>query len=181
MTASPAPASVGADVGASGSGRRTLGLVVGAVGVVGLGIGTGFALSAKSKYDESVGFVAAPTTRTSAPSRALRCGIELAARATSPRLRSAWVELRSLRARFCSLRRPLRPARPRGFGSCQRPVPVRQGSSWSVRTSTTLCRRRPSPDPSSRVSAFRGRWRASKHVGARASVCRFLSRSPRPA
>jgi len=51
----PAPASVGADVGASGSGRRTLGLVVGAVGVVGLGIGTGFALSAKSKYDESVG------------------------------------------------------------------------------------------------------------------------------
>jgi len=55
MTTSPAPASVGGDAGTSGNGRRTLGLVVGAVGVVGLGIGTGFALSAKSKYDESIG------------------------------------------------------------------------------------------------------------------------------
>ena len=56
MTASPAPVSVSGDTGASGNGRRTLGLVVGAVGVVGLGIGTGFALSAKSKYNESVRF-----------------------------------------------------------------------------------------------------------------------------
>ncbi len=37
-----------------GSGRRTVGLIVGGAGVVGLALGTVFALSAKSKYDESL-------------------------------------------------------------------------------------------------------------------------------
>ncbi len=45
---------VGADARGHGNGHRTLGLVVGGVGIVGLGIGTVFALSAKSKYDDSV-------------------------------------------------------------------------------------------------------------------------------
>ena len=37
-----------------GSGRRNVALIVGGVGVVGLGLGTVFALSAKSKYDDSL-------------------------------------------------------------------------------------------------------------------------------
>ena len=54
-------AAVSADVVAptSGSGRRTLGLVVGGAGLVGLGIGTAFALKAKSNYDDSLPFCAA--------------------------------------------------------------------------------------------------------------------------
>ena len=39
------------EAGDPGSGRRSLGLVVGAVGLVGLGLGTVVALSGKSKYD----------------------------------------------------------------------------------------------------------------------------------
>jgi len=42
------------DVPADGKSRRTLALVVGGVGVVGLGIGTVFALQAKAKYDDSL-------------------------------------------------------------------------------------------------------------------------------
>jgi hypothetical protein len=52
-----ATASSGAVVAAdssSGRGRRTLGLVVGGVGIVGLGVGTVFALNAKSKYNDSL-------------------------------------------------------------------------------------------------------------------------------
>lgn len=37
-----------------GSGRRTTGLIVGGVGIVSIGVGTVFALSAKSKYDDSL-------------------------------------------------------------------------------------------------------------------------------
>jgi len=56
VTSAPPPGgAVRTDVGGSGSGRRTLGLVVGTVGVVGIGVGTGFALNAKSKYNESLG------------------------------------------------------------------------------------------------------------------------------
>jgi hypothetical protein len=47
-------AAPGADVGSPGSGRRTIALVIGGVGVVGLGVGTVFALSAKSKKDDSL-------------------------------------------------------------------------------------------------------------------------------
>jgi len=59
-SAAVSPASAGgvvhADVGSSGSGRRTLGLVVGGVGIVGVGIGTLSALRAKSKYNDSLPF-----------------------------------------------------------------------------------------------------------------------------
>jgi serine/threonine-protein kinase len=44
-----------AETGASrGSGQRILGVVFGGLGIVGLGVGTAFALSAKSKYDDSL-------------------------------------------------------------------------------------------------------------------------------
>ena len=39
---------------AAGSARRTLAFIVGGAGVIGLGVGAGFAISAKSKYDESL-------------------------------------------------------------------------------------------------------------------------------
>jgi hypothetical protein len=42
------------DTGAPGKSRRTLGLIVGGVGIVGLGIGTTFAVIAKSKYNDSL-------------------------------------------------------------------------------------------------------------------------------
>jgi hypothetical protein len=55
----PAPASTGeatrADVSSAGASRRTLGLVVAGVGVVGLGVGTVFVLKAKSNNDDSLG------------------------------------------------------------------------------------------------------------------------------
>jgi hypothetical protein len=38
-----------------GSSQATIGIVVGAVGLVGVGLGTAFALSAKSKYNDSLG------------------------------------------------------------------------------------------------------------------------------
>lgn len=53
---SVAPSGAHADAGGSGSGRRTLGLVVGGVGIVGVGIGTALALHAKSKYNQSLPF-----------------------------------------------------------------------------------------------------------------------------
>jgi hypothetical protein len=46
---------VGAEVTSGGSGRRTVGLVLAGAGIVGLGLGTAFALKAKSNYDDSVG------------------------------------------------------------------------------------------------------------------------------
>jgi serine/threonine-protein kinase len=50
----PPPAALSAGTGAGGKGRRTLGLIVGGVGIVGLGIGTAFAISAKAAYDDSL-------------------------------------------------------------------------------------------------------------------------------
>jgi hypothetical protein len=57
--AAPAPAPApppapGADDGSAGRGQRILGLVVGGIGVVGLGVGTVFAIVAKNKYDDSL-------------------------------------------------------------------------------------------------------------------------------
>jgi serine/threonine-protein kinase len=52
-SASSSVAMIGADSSAGG-GRRTLGLVIGGVGIVGVGVGTVFALQAKSKYNESL-------------------------------------------------------------------------------------------------------------------------------
>jgi hypothetical protein len=47
---------MGAEVGAPNNGRRTLGWVVAGTGVIGLGVGTAFAIHAKSKYDDSLPF-----------------------------------------------------------------------------------------------------------------------------
>jgi hypothetical protein len=49
-----APMQASADTSSVGKNRRTLGLVVGGVGVAGLAVGTVFALQAKSKYDDSL-------------------------------------------------------------------------------------------------------------------------------
>jgi hypothetical protein len=49
------PASPSADTGApNGGSQRTVGLVLAGLGVVGLGVATGFAVSAKSKYNDSL-------------------------------------------------------------------------------------------------------------------------------
>jgi hypothetical protein len=49
------PASPPADTGApNGGSQRTVGLVLAGLGVVGLGVATGFAVSAKSKYNDSL-------------------------------------------------------------------------------------------------------------------------------
>jgi hypothetical protein len=51
-----APMQASVDTSSVGKNRRTLGLVVGGVGIVGLGVGTVFALQAKSKNDDSLPF-----------------------------------------------------------------------------------------------------------------------------
>jgi len=53
-TAQASTSAIVADTGSPGRGRRTLALVVGGVGIVGLGVGTAFALSAKAKKDDSL-------------------------------------------------------------------------------------------------------------------------------
>ncbi len=50
----PPVASTGVDASASGSSRRTLGLVMGGAGIVGLGVGGAIALGAKGKYNDSL-------------------------------------------------------------------------------------------------------------------------------
>ncbi len=50
----PAAAPPATDEGSRGSAQRMVGLIVGAVGVVGLGIGGAFAISAKSTYNSSL-------------------------------------------------------------------------------------------------------------------------------
>ncbi len=52
--AAPIQGTVAADVAPAGNGRRTLGLVLGGAGIVGLGVGTAFALSAKAKKNDSL-------------------------------------------------------------------------------------------------------------------------------
>jgi tetratricopeptide (TPR) repeat protein len=54
LAARQADATTGVDVAAAGKSRRRLGAIVAGAGVVGLGVGTVFALRAKSKYDESL-------------------------------------------------------------------------------------------------------------------------------
>jgi hypothetical protein len=49
------PESVPEPTSSSGGTQRVVAVVVAAVGVVGIGIGTGLAISAKNKYDESIG------------------------------------------------------------------------------------------------------------------------------
>ena len=51
----PQGEAVTADMSSAGASRRTLGLIVAGVGVVGLGVGTVFAITAKSKNDDSLG------------------------------------------------------------------------------------------------------------------------------
>jgi hypothetical protein len=53
-SATTSSGAAGADLKQAASSRRTLGLVVGGVGIVGVGIGTAFALKAKSKYNDSL-------------------------------------------------------------------------------------------------------------------------------
>jgi hypothetical protein len=52
--AAPVQSTVAADVAPAGNGRRTIGLVLGGAGIVGLGVGAAFALNAKAKKDDSL-------------------------------------------------------------------------------------------------------------------------------
>ncbi len=54
-----------------GSSQATIGIVVGAVGIVGVGLGTVFALSAKSKYNDSLA-----NCSTSSPNECMQTGVD---------------------------------------------------------------------------------------------------------
>jgi serine/threonine-protein kinase len=69
VTTEPAPATADAD---PGSGQRMLGYIVGGVGLVGLAVGTGFALSARSQNEDSKSFC-----RTDDPNRCSAEGVAL--------------------------------------------------------------------------------------------------------
>jgi hypothetical protein len=56
VTASPEQPGSDAGTASAASTQRTLGIVFGAVGVAGLGVGSYFGLKAKSKYDDSLAF-----------------------------------------------------------------------------------------------------------------------------
>jgi len=111
-----APADAASEVPAPvpGTGRSTLGLVVGGVGVVGLGVGSAFGLLALSATNQQKTDCASPT---SCPTSARR------RRTTSPRRRTARSRLRrSSPVVLCSPRAASCSSRPRTPKSPRRPV-----------------------------------------------------------